>query len=411
MPWPSKLKAVQLYRGTKMDLLQKFGDDQVRLIPLRKSLSRIDDEDVITKVLLECGSIEECKAFVSKVAQLRCITKDKLKLLLEHADGDLEKALHHAQELDKYHCDSQRGTQDTIIQVEPLRTKSDGACFFRAIAYALTKEDSFLLSIDTKIELYLQNLRNKFVETVVEKWDDEVLDSLKMRDLVELEHDKHTPEEYREYMKRKNTWAAQPEVLVGGYIYESLTVYMKPNGKLLKKTYAYPNQSYRDREKGLTIFYNGSNHYSAVDLEKIEALLSEPTYGRLNETKGKWTAMSVNSIAIDEFQRFLLDKQMSWTMFSNSHLSMYIRKVRGTSSEFDLVPVENGRQLVSNFGLFKAWCANEFSTRNMQNKYITVIGMKTLTSQFFQTEEPFVNEDVASIRITLMRIHSGKMKK
>ena len=246
--------------GGSNSLRGKLGGSNV--VSLGESLRSIGDERVITKMLLECGSIEECEVFVSKIAQLQYITTSKLIFLLERANGDLGNALRCAQLFDEHHRDSQRGAQNMTNQVRPLDTKGDGACFFRAIAYALTNEDRFRHGNDNRTKSYLRSIRIRFVEAVIQAWNDDVLDSLKLRDIVGFEHDKHTPEEYRKYMELPDTWAGQPEVMVAGNIY-GLTVYQKQDGQFVKHTYGNGK-----RKQGLHIFFNGSNHYSALMVKK-----------------------------------------------------------------------------------------------------------------------------------------------
>lgn len=263
MVWPAEWKALRLadqfgYRGiTAVQLAQKFPDyrDQERLFAIREHLKKIGNERIITKFIEKCENIQlsQCESIAKQVSKLKYITAEKLQCIFS-TDLNLENALRAAADIDAFYAEIQ-GTQ-IGNDVEILETIGDGACFFRAIAYADTKEVRFTNSTDKKTMDDLLEYRDKFVHKVVEKWDQNIGEALRMCDIVMIEHGTETIDGYIEYMIQPGTWATQAEVIVGGDILGGLTVYQKPGGKWLKHTYG--------RENVCAIFYNGFDHYSAI---------------------------------------------------------------------------------------------------------------------------------------------------
>ena len=173
---------------------------------------------------------------------------------LDGGDG-LHEVRRDAKSLDDYCC--REGGR-----VNVLETRGDGACFFRSIAYALKPDERYLESYDAETLSELRRIRQSFVSKVIELWDTGLFDGgTKLRDLVRMEHGKDTRDSYREYMSEQSTWAGQPEVLVAQDIYQGgLTVFQRVDDGFLKKRYGTGPTS-------LKIFYNGTDHYSAVEQE------------------------------------------------------------------------------------------------------------------------------------------------
>lgn len=244
MVWPSEVKTFQLsvYRGiSERDIAAKFStDDQIELAIIRESLERKfggDRNEVINQLLMACGTIKECRAFA------RCLDNHAF---LEPSSG--------------LHVDG---------QVVPIDTKGDGACFFRSIGYSRSKDPRFLNDDDELTMYYLQIIRDRIVQKVIEMWNQQI-HGLTMSKLVYLEHHHKkikSREEYESYMSRPFSWAGQPEVLAAAECYKGLEVYQEDtrSGENPKRFVKHTYGDHQNRK--VKVFFNGTNHYTAVEVE------------------------------------------------------------------------------------------------------------------------------------------------
>ena len=246
-------------RTTLYDLANKFGDRQIELVEVVTKLSRIfDDRELINNVLLRCGDIVKCKAFVSDVEGLKYINNDKLTVLLRDAGGDASTFLNNAKTLNEYSRSlKEKETLTHTPTLTTFATAGDGACFFRAIAYAESGFKPFLTSTSADIIQNLGRIRVRIMNWVVTNWNLDIASNIKMHDIVRFQHGErgvNTQENYQEYMGKHITYAAQPEVIAAGNIY-GLTIFSMWNNAI--RTSKYGNGS-------LHIYFNGINHYSGM---------------------------------------------------------------------------------------------------------------------------------------------------
>ena len=258
MVWPSEVKTLQLsvYRSSSdmTKIAQKFGEDQTGLIGIRSSFEKLGDEEVVTKLLMKCGTVEKCRAFAE------CIDK-------HYGDPAVAETTEEAAAYPKFLEQGSGSQLNAVEKVVPIDTVGDGACFFRAVGYWLLKDKNFTKSNSDVIMYYLQIIRNRVVKKVIEMWDQPISDGLPMSMLVQMEHEKNTPEEYETYMSDPLSWAGSPEVLAAAEAYEGLIVYQNSvkrkrsggNDRFTKHTFGGHEQP------KVRVFYNGKTHYSALE--------------------------------------------------------------------------------------------------------------------------------------------------
>ena len=127
-------------------------------------------------------------------------------------------------------CMEQNVKAERVVQHAQRRsticpTLGDGNCFFRAVAYATDPgETDAHTSCETRIMRRLQSLRERFVRHVLRRWDEVVVDDVRLSDLVEWEHQCRTKEEYARRLTRPGAWAGASEVWVFPSLYPNASL-------------------------------------------------------------------------------------------------------------------------------------------------------------------------------------------
>lgn len=164
-----------------------------------------------------------------------------------------------------------------------MQVKGDGTCLFRAfrVSLSVANRDQGIVSLNDQEVLYLHNiafnmdeeiqtLRNQVADKVLELWNKVLMDGIRISTLVEWDHGHTVVENYREFMRKRETFAAEAEIIALSEIFKRNIVVHDAGRTHISKL---PESTFTD---SVHIWFDGFDHYKAM--VRNSALDRPPTH-------------------------------------------------------------------------------------------------------------------------------------